>query len=100
MIVLKVLALGPEHGWGIAQQIERFSGEVFEVNQGSLYPALQRLKRKGWIRAEWQRSIKNRRARYYSLTRAGEKQLAHEMEEWKRAYGAVNRILRVALSEG
>lgn len=100
MIVLKVLAHGAEHGWGIAQRIEKFSGEVFEVNQGSLYPALQRLKRKGWVKAEWRRSVHNRRARYYSLTGAGAKRLEQEVAEWNRAHGAVNRILRVAPAAG
>ncbi len=100
MIVLKVLTLEPMHGWGIAQRIEQLSDGVFEVNQGSLYPALQRMKRKGWIKAEWRRSTNNRRARYYSLTRTGERQLGREVRDWHRAHAAVNRILRVTWSEG
>lgn len=96
LIVLRILSLEPMHGWGIGERIQLFSDDVFQVNQGSLYPALQRMRRKGWIRAEWQRTENNRRARYYSLTRKGEAQLAQAREEWRRASGAVERILRVA----
>jgi transcriptional regulator len=96
LLVLRVLSLEPMHGWGIGERLQEMSGEVLEVNQGSLYPALQRMRRKGWIRAEWRRTENNRRARYYSLTGAGEAQLAREVEEWRRASGAVERILRVA----
>jgi PadR family transcriptional regulator PadR len=96
MIVLKVLAIEPMHGWGIAIRIEQMSGKVFEVNQGSLYPALQRMKRRGWVRSEWHRTDNNRRARYYELTRAGEKQLAKEQSEWERTSSAVNGILQWA----
>ena len=93
MLVLKTLSLAPMHGWGIAQRIRDLSRGVFDVNQGSLYPALQRMKRKGWIRAEWQVTENNRRARYYSLTPAGRKQLAIEAADWETSAGAVNRIL-------
>jgi transcriptional regulator len=93
LLVLRVLALEPMHGWGIAQRIEQMSAEVFSVNQGSLYPALQRMKRKGWVRSAWRRTDNNRRARYYELTRAGEKQLAKERAEWERTSAAVNGIL-------
>ena len=93
LLVLKTLALEPMHGWGIAQRIEQMSGSVFQVNQGSLYPALQRMKRKGWIRSEWQVTENNRRARYYELTRAGRAQLAVEQREWARASAAVNGVL-------
>jgi len=93
LLVLRVLALEPMHGWGIAQRIELMSKDVFSVNQGSLYPALQRMKRKGWVRSEWRVTDNNRRARYYELTRAGEKQLAKERAEWDRASAAVNGIL-------
>lgn len=96
MIVLRVLAMEPMHGWGIAMRIEQMSGEVFEVNQGSLYPALQRMKRKGWVRSEWRLTDNNRRARYYQLTRAGEKQLALELTEWEKTSSAVNGILQWA----
>jgi transcriptional regulator len=93
LLALRVLALEPMHGWGIAQRIEQMSAEVFSVNQGSLYPALQRMKRKGWVRSEWRRTDNNRRARYYELTRAGQKQLAQERAEWERASAAVNGVL-------
>jgi transcriptional regulator len=93
LLVLKTLSLEPMHGWGIAQRIEQMSSEVFRVNQGSLYPALQRMKRKGWIRSEWRATENNRRARYYMLTAAGERQLGFERADWERSAGAVFRIL-------
>lgn len=96
LIVLRILSLEPMHGWGIGERIRLFSDDVFQVNQGSLYPALQRMRRKGWIRAEWGRTENNRRARYYSLTGKGEAQLAQEQAEWRRTSGAVERILEVA----
>ena len=93
LLTLKTLSVEPMHGWGIAQRIGQMSRGTFVVNQGSLYPALQRMKRKGWIRSEWRRTENNRRARYYSLTSAGAKQLAVERKGWERSYQAVNRIL-------
>lgn len=93
MLVLKTLALEPMHGWGISERIQQLSEEVFVVNQGSLYPALQRLLRRGWITSEWRASENNRRARYYSLTAAGRKRLAEEEESWALSSSAVNRIL-------
>lgn len=93
MLVLKTLSFEPMHGWGIAQRIQQMSREVFLVNQGSLYPALQRMINKGWIRSEWQTSENNRRARYYDLTPAGRRQLEAERQSWERASGAVNWIL-------
>lgn len=93
MLVLRVLSLRPMHGWGIAQRIEQMSDEVFAVNQGSLYPALQRMKRKGWIRSQWRITDNNRRARFYELTRAGRNQLSLERGEWERASAAINGIL-------
>lgn len=93
LLVLKTLSLEPMHGWGIAQRIEQMSGEDFRVNQGSLYPALQRMKRKGWIRSEWRRTENNRRARYYRLTLKGEKQLGVERAEFERSAKAVQRVL-------
>jgi transcriptional regulator len=100
LLVLRVLSLEPMHGWGIGERIQEMSGEVFHVNQGSLYPALQRMRRRGWIRAEWRRTENNRRARYYALTRLGERQLAHETEGWRRASGAVERVLGEAPARG
>ena len=93
LLVLKTLSLEPMHGWGIAQRIEQMSSEVFHVNQGSLYPALQRMKRKGWIRSEWRATENNRRARYYMLTAAGQRQLGSERADWERSAEAVFRIL-------
>ena len=81
------------HGWGLAQRIEQMSRDVFQVSQGSLYPALQRMKRKGWVRSEWRRTENNRRARYYRLTPAGKKQLRQEKENWDRASQAVYWVL-------
>lgn len=93
LLVLKTLSLAPLHGWGIAQRIEQLSRDVFRVSQGSLYPALQRMRRRGWIRSEWRVTENNRRARYYMLTPAGERQLERERESWRRASGAVNAVL-------
>jgi transcriptional regulator len=95
LLILKTLALGAMHGWGIAQRIQQTSGEVLRVNQGSLYPALQRLETAGWIDAEWGASDTNRQAKFYTLTRAGQKQLRDEQESWERMTGAVARILSV-----
>lgn len=96
MLVLKTLALEPVHGWGVSERIRQISQDVFQVNQGSLYPALQRLKRKGWIRSQWRVTENNRRARYYTLTAAGRRQLDAERREWERSVSAVNRILQTA----
>ena len=96
MLVLKTLALEPMHGWGVSERIRQISQDVFQVNQGSLYPALQRLKRKGWIRSRWRVTESNRRARYYTLTAAGRRQLDAERREWERSVSAVNRILLTA----
>ena len=93
VLILKTLSPGTMHGWGIAQRIQQLSQEVLEVNQGSLYPALHRLEQKGWIQAEWGSSENNRRARFYTLTRAGRKQLAEEAESWQRFAAAVGRVL-------
>ncbi len=94
MLVLRTLALEPMHGWGLAQRIEMMSGEVFEIQQGTLYPALQRMKRKGWVRSEWRQTENNRRARYYSITPDGEQRLVEEREHWARRAAAVNGILQ------
>jgi transcriptional regulator len=100
MLVLKTLRLEPMHGWGIGQRLEQISRGEFQVNQGSLYPALQRMKRKGWIRSEWRVTENNRRARYYILTAAGRRQLAAERREWERAVRAVNWILDAGVQGG
>jgi PadR family transcriptional regulator, regulatory protein PadR len=93
VLILKTLAGGAMHGWGISQRIQQLSQDVLAVNQGSLYPALHRLEEKGWISAEWGNSENNRRARFYSLTRAGKRQLAEETESWERFAAAVTRVL-------
>src|SRR5881397_4149097 len=100
MLTLKLLSAQPMHGWGLSLRLREISRDVFDVNQGSLYPALQRMLRRGWIRAEWRASEHNRRARYYAITREGERQLASEIVEWERTSGAVNRVLRYALQGG
>ena len=100
MLVLTTLTLEPMHGWGISVRLRQISGEVFDVQQGSLYPALQRMLRRGWIRAEWRASENNRRARYYQITREGERQLDAQRAEWAHSSRAVNRVLRHALQGG
>lgn len=93
MLVLKALSLAPLHGWGIGQRIEQLSRGVFEVPQGSLYPALVRMRRKGWIRSEWRMTDNNRRARYYLLTAAGQRQLATETAAWERVAAGIKGVL-------
>ena len=94
LLVLKTLdSLGPLHGYGIARRIEQVSGDLLRLNQGTLYPALLRLQQKGWVSAEWGVSDNNRRARYYSLTKAGRKQLQAEAESWERMVGIIARLL-------
>jgi PadR family transcriptional regulator PadR len=96
VLVLKTLSAEAMHGWGISQRIQQWSQDVLEVNQGSLYPALHRLEERGWITAEWGSSENNRRARFYSLTRSGRRQLAEETESWERFAAAVGRVLAAA----
>jgi PadR family transcriptional regulator PadR len=96
MLLLKALSLGPMHGWGVADRIERLSGGVCEVQQGAVYPALQRLLRQGWVVADWRASENNRRARYYRLTASGRRQLDAEIAWWKRTIGGVDKVLRAA----
>ena len=100
LLVLKTLALGPMHGYGISKRIQQISKNVLQVNQGSLYPALVKLQQSGWITAEWGASEKNRRAKYYSLTEEGTKQLEAETESWKRFSAAVGRLVRAQTAEG
>ena len=95
LLILKTLALGTMHGWGISQRIQQISDDVLRVNQGSLYPALHRLEAAGWIESEWGASDNNRQAKFYKLTRAGLKQLRAQTEQWERMAGAVARILAV-----
>ena len=95
LMVLKTLeAMGPQHGYGIARRIEQISQQALSLNQGTIYPALLRLRQRGWIRAEWGTSENGRRARYYSLTRSGKAQIARETENWKRLTDLVGLILK------
>jgi transcriptional regulator len=97
LLVLKTLdIMGPMHGFGIAQRIQQVSDELLQLNQGTLYPALLRLEQRGWIASQWGVSENNRRAKYYSLTRAGQKQLQEEVESWKRMSAVINRLLRTS----
>jgi transcriptional regulator len=93
LLVLKLLECGPNHGWGLAEQLEEVTDGVFAVNQGSLYPALQRLKQKGFVRAKWGVTENGRRARYYQLTSGGGGYLQEQLAKWATTSGAVNRVL-------
>ena len=93
MLILKVISLEPVHGWGISERIQGITDDRLKVNQGSLYASLQRLTREGWIRSYWHTTENNRRARYYELTRAGERQLGIETERWSRLSDAVQLVL-------
>lgn len=99
MLILKALSLAPMHGWGIGQRIDQLSKGAFQVQQGSLYPALLRMRRQGWIRSEWRTTGNNRRARYYLLTAAGRRQLHAETATWEKASEAVNAFLRTTSLE-
>jgi PadR family transcriptional regulator, regulatory protein PadR len=96
LLILKTLALQPQHGWAISERIQQISSDVLRVQQGSLYPALHRLERRGWIKATWGTSDNNRRAKYYELTRAGRKQLELESETWRKLADAVGQVLDMA----
>jgi PadR family transcriptional regulator, regulatory protein PadR len=96
MLILKVVALGPIHGYAIAQRIEHISKQVLQVQQGSLYPALHRLENRGWLQAEWRATDTGREAKFYSLSRAGRKQLELENESWERLSQAIRLIMRTA----
>ena len=93
LLILKTLALGPQHGWGISQRIQQSSENVLRVNQGSLYPALQRLDTAGWIESAWGSSDNNRQAKFYKLTKKGDRQLREEQQQWERMTLAVRKIL-------
>jgi PadR family transcriptional regulator PadR len=94
LLILKTVALEPMHGWAVAQRIRQVSGNVLQVNQGALYPALHRLEQQGWIQAEWGESENNRRAKYYSLTKAGKKYLQKEEANWARLSAAIGLVLK------
>ena len=96
MLILKTLALEPMHGYGIAVRIEQASRDVFRINAGSLFVALQRLQRDGWIRSEWKATANNRRAKYYTLTESGRKKLSSETREWGKQVAAIARIMEAS----
>ncbi len=96
LLLLKLLALEPLNGWAISLRLKQLSSEVLQVSDGSLYPALHKLEQQGWIKAEWRATENNRRAKYYSLTTHGRRQLKHEMQEWERLSGAITRVVGLA----
>jgi PadR family transcriptional regulator PadR len=93
LLILRTLALEPQHGWGISERVQQMSSDVLRIQQGSLYPALHRLERRGWIKAHWGTSDNNRRAKYYELTKAGRLQLATERASWQKLAAAVAQVL-------
>jgi transcriptional regulator len=93
LLILRTLSIGPQHGWGISERVQQISSDVLCIQQGSLYPALHRLERRGWIKARWGTSENNRRARFYELTKTGRKQLETETGLWKQLTVAVNQVL-------
>jgi PadR family transcriptional regulator PadR len=95
LLLLKVIALGPLHGWAIAQRLKQVSGDVLQVSEGSLYPALHKLEHGGWLTAKWQVSDTGRRAKFYTLSRAGRRALDQETADWERLSGAISRVVRM-----
>jgi PadR family transcriptional regulator PadR len=95
LLLLKILALEPLHGWAIGQRLKQISGDVLQVSDGSLYPALHKLEQEGWITAEWKPTENNRRAKFYSLSRLGRKQLRKEAANWERLSGAITGVVRL-----
>lgn len=96
LLILKTLALEPQHGWAVSERIQQISSAVLKIQQGSLYPALHRLERRGWIKARWAASENNRRAKYYELTKSGLKQLKAEENAWRKLTAAVGQVLETA----
>lgn len=96
LLILRTLLVGAQHGWAISERVQQVSSDVLRIQQGSLYPALHRLERRGWIQAEWGTSENNRRAKYYELTRAGKKQLEKEEKSWRKLAAAVAQVLEGA----
>jgi PadR family transcriptional regulator PadR len=94
LLILRTLSLGPQHGWAISERVQQISSDVLRIQQGSLYPALHRLERRGWIKAKWGASENNRRAKFYELTKTGQKQLAAEQDAWEKLATAVAQVLR------
>ena len=96
LLLLKTIAREPMHGWAIAQRIKQVSSEVLKINQNALYPALHRLEEQGWLKSEWGESENSRKAKYYTLTRAGRKRLEQEVTQWRRLSSAIERVVSVA----
>ncbi len=96
LLILRTVALQPQHGWAISERVQQVSSDVLRIQQGSLYPALHRLERRGWIKARWGTSENNRRAKYYELTRSGQRQLEIETDTWQRLTAAVAQVLGAA----
>lgn len=96
LLLLKILALQPLHGWAIGQRLRSMSGDVLQVSEGSLYPALHKLEQEGWIQAEWKQTENNRRAKFYALTRLGKKQLETETANWERLSAAISQVIRIS----
>jgi len=95
LLLLKILALEPLHGWAIGQRLRQVSGNVLQVSDGSLYPALHKLENEGWVKAEWKPTENNRRAKFYALTRAGRRQLESETASWARLSAAISQVVRI-----
>jgi transcriptional regulator len=95
LLLLKILALGPLHGWAISLRLKQVSGDVLQVSDGSLYPALHKLEHEGWIKSEWKTTENNRRAKFYSLTRSGQAQLTRETADWERLSSAITSVARL-----
>ena len=95
LLLLKILALEPLHAWAVSQRLKQVSGEVLQVSDGSLYPALHKLEQEGWIKAEWKITENGRRAKFYSLTRPGRRALDREAADWERLSGAISRVVRL-----
>ncbi len=95
LLILKILALEPMHGWAISQRLKQISGDILQVSDGSLYPALHKLEQEGWIQAEWKPSENNRRAKFYELTRAGRKALEKETANWSRLSAAITQVVKL-----
>src|SRR5262252_1715670 len=96
LLLLKMLELEPLHGWAISQRLKSFSGDVLQVSEGSLYPALHKLEQEGWIKAEWKQTENNRRAKFYALTRLGKKQLESEKARWRRLSAAISQVIKLS----
>jgi len=95
LLIMKILALEPQHGWAISQRLKQISGEVLQVSDGSLYPALHKLEQEGWIKADWKPTENNRRAKFYELTRSGRKELERETANWQRLSTAISGIVKL-----